>query len=372
MITLDPGRFNEQFEKFKSRVPIHNNGQAFTNFREGVVAAWEGYKIDLRDRALGILVPDTWTEAEIGSGAILQRTITAIEIQDGDLTNNLVFWQNRYGPDSRNHRVLLEAVSNNKMCKDLEQCLFDLYRGNSDEGAIFDYLSRLTGARYPLISYLYFLKDMDRFAPILPTTFDRAFRDIGIDLVTVRNCSWENYQRFITALGEVRKSLVAMDGLAGVRLIDAHSFCWILQRQLSSDPREKSIIAMRRSVEKGARDANEQIVERIVKNKELRMTQAELEDLLWSLLDTQNNRCALTGIRFDFAEVGADENLRPSVDRIDSNGHYEGGNLQIVCQFINFWKGDTDNDDFKRLLRFVWREGAELASHKPSLLDLRS
>jgi hypothetical protein len=48
-----------------------------------------------------------------------------------------------------------------------------------------------------------------------------------------------------------------------------------------------------------------------------------------------------------------DKNLLPSVDRKDSNGHYEVGNLQIVCQFINFWKGDSDNEEFKRLLMLV-------------------
>jgi hypothetical protein len=45
--------------------------------------------------------------------------------------------------------------------------------------------------------------------------------------------------------------------------------------------------------------------------------------------------------------------LLPSVDRIDSNGHYEAGNLQVVCQFVNFWKGSSDNEEFKRLLMLV-------------------
>ena len=88
-------------------------------------------------------------------------------------------------------------------------------------------------------------------------------------------------------------------------------------------------------------------------NKELRMTPAELEDLLRSLLDRQSNRCALTGIRFHFTGQKADTNLRPSVDRIDSNGHYEHENIQIVCRFVNFWKSDTNNEEFKRLLMLV-------------------
>ena len=310
MIKLDPNRFNEQFQRFKSLVSKHNKGHAFTNFHEGVVAALEGYKLPLRERALGILAPDTWTEAEIGSGVILQRTTNAIEIQDIGLTNNLLNWQNRWGPANRDHRVLLEADSNTELRSELERHLFGLYRGDSAEGATFDHLSGLTGAKYPLLAYLYFLKDMDRFMPIQPTTFDRAFRSLGIDLATVRNCSWENYQRFNAALSEVRTALAARGGLPKVRLIDAHSFCWKLERELRDegvkkdrkDPgrivggRERSIIEMRYSVENTVRNANGQLGERTVKNKELRMTPMELERLLGPLLDLQSNRCALTGV----------------------------------------------------------------------------
>lgn len=44
---------------------------------------------------------------------------------------------------------------------------------------------------------------------------------------------------------------------------------------------------------------------------------------------------------------------RPSLDRIDSDGHYEAGNLQVVCRFINFWKGASDDEEFRRLLELV-------------------
>jgi hypothetical protein len=185
-----------------------------------------------------------------------------------------------------------------------------------NEGVTFDRMGELTGAKYPLLAYLYFLQDMDRFMPVQPTTFDRAFRGLGIELVTLRNCSWENYQRFNAALGEVRTALASIDGLSNVRLIDAHSFCWLLER-LDDDGdrganagrkdagrivggREKSIIAMRFSVENTVKNCYGQIIQRTVKNKELRMTSAELEKLLAFLLDLQGNRCALTGIPFHF------------------------------------------------------------------------
>jgi hypothetical protein len=255
---------------------------------------WEGYKPRLRDYALRILDVNGWSENSIGSGAILQHTIDAIEIQDSrtNLTNNLVFWQNRFGHANRDHRVLLEAVTSPNLRRDLEQLLFGLYRNQADEGATFDHLSELTGAKYPLLAYLYFLKDMDRFMPIQPTTFDRAFRSLGIQLVTLRNCSWENYQRYITALSEVRKALTTISGLSEARLIDGHSFCWMLKKledEGNQDPkpggkdagrilggREKSIIAMRLSVENTVKNSNGQIVQRTVKNKEQRMTSAEI------------------------------------------------------------------------------------------------
>lgn len=355
MIELDRNRFREQFQRFKSLILTNDAGRAFTGFHEGLAADWEGYKPQLRDHALGILVPNAWTEAEIGSGAILQRTIRAIEIQDSPvLKNNLVVWQNRWGDAKREHGVLLDAVSNANLRRELERLLFGLYCANADEGTTFDHLRGLPGAKYPLLAYLFFLKDMDRFMPIRSKTFDQAFRDLGIDLITARNCSWENYQRFNTALGGVRRALAAMAGLTTVRLIDAHSFCWMLER-LDDSGRETSITEMCQSVETTIRNANGQIVERTVKNKELRMTLAALRGLLRSLLDLQDNRCALTGIPFHFAGSNVDDQLRPSVDRIDSAGHYEDGNLQIVCRFVNFWKGDGDNEEFKRLLMLVRR-----------------
>ena len=124
--------------------------------------------------------------------------------------------------------------------------------------------------------------------------------------------------------------------------------------------REKSVVAMRYSVENTVQNARGQIAERRMKNKELRMNAAALEKLIASLLDLQGDRCALTGIPFHFHGPDADRNLLPSVDRIDSDGHYEAGNIQIVCQFINFWKSDTGDDEFRRLLMLVrGEEGPE-------------
>ena len=177
----------------------------------------------------------------------------------------------------------------------------------------------------------------------------------------------------------LRPLIAQAAGLDTVRLVDAHSFCWILSTLLKREAegtlerasgsrdegrvlggREKSVVAMRYAVEDTVRNAMGQIAERRVKNKELRMNAAALEKLIASLLDLQGDRCALTGIPFNFHGPDGDSNLLPSVDRIDSDGHYEAGNLQIVCRFINFWKSDTGDEEFRRLLMLVrGEEGPE-------------
>ena len=370
---IDLRAFREAFAHFQELIAAYS-GHPFTGFQEGLAAVWESYKPRLRDHALGLLRASEWSKADIGSGVILNRLIEAIEIQDSrsNLVNNLVFWQNRFGHANRDHRVLLEALSNPKLRRAVEDLLFGVFRGDANEGATFDELSKLTGGKYPVLAYIYFLKDMDRFMPVQPTGFDRAFRALSTDFSTLRRCNWENYSTYNTTLAALRPHLEASVDVKNVRLVDAHSFCWIFATLLKLEAegsitkaaarkndgrilgsREKSVIAMRISVENTVSDANGQVVERVLKNKELRMTSLELEKYIASRLDLQDNRCALTGIPFQFLGPEADKNLLPSLDRIDSAGHYEAGNLQVVCRFVNFWNSAGDNAEFQRLLMLV-------------------
>jgi hypothetical protein len=374
---LMPKDFRNQFSRFQQLIIASDKGNPFTNFREGIAGAWEVYKPLLRSRALQILGSEKWERGWVGSGQILNHVIAAIEIQESRvITNNFVLWQNRFGHANRDHRIFLEAVLDVRLRRELEATLFALYRGDvSEEGATFETLRRLTDGKYPLLAYLFFLKDIERFAPIQPTTFDRVFRELQIDVVTLRNCSWENYQSYNIALLNVRTELAGMPGLSDVRLIDAHSFCWLLGRLEketngagvagSKDAgrflsgRQKAIVAMRISILHTVKYANGQLVERTLKNKDTDLNPLQLDELLGSLMEIQKNRCALTGIQFDFPDPNADKALLPSPDRIDSDGHYVSGNLQVVCRFINMWKGTTENEEFKRLLMLVRNVGEE-------------
>lgn len=75
--------------------------------------------------------------------------------------------------------------------------------------------------------------------------------------------------------------------------------------------------------------------------KEKQLRAADLLAALDSLALKQDYRCAQTGVVFD----EADPDLRASLDRIDSDGHYEDGsitsvsNLQLVTHWYNMAKG---------------------------------
>jgi len=67
-------------------------------------------------------------------------------------------------------------------------------------------------------------------------------------------------------------------------------------------------------------------------------------EFLDELIKKQKGLCSLTRIPLQFEGAHTNRHYLSSLDRIDSDGHYEAENLQIVCQFINLWKKDYDND----------------------------
>lgn len=97
--------------------------------------------------------------------------------------------------------------------------------------------------------------------------------------------------------------------------------------------------------------ANGQQVEKTIKNKDCMFTSPPaLEAYIRELIELQEGQCALTGLKLNFDDPDEDPEMLASLDRIDSAAHYEQGNLQVVCRFINRWKGADDNAGFKRLI----------------------
>lgn len=100
--------------------------------------------------------------------------------------------------------------------------------------------------------------------------------------------------------------------------------------------------------------ANGQPVLRTVKVKENRFRNlVEFEAYISELLDEQEGLCAITGIPLQYDGLASDPELKCSLDRIDSTGHYEPNNLQVVCCFVNRWKNDDIDANFRRLVTLV-------------------
>ena len=100
--------------------------------------------------------------------------------------------------------------------------------------------------------------------------------------------------------------------------------------------------------------SNGQQVLRTITNKEFRFFSAgALQEYIEALLIAQDNACAITSLPLQFDGEHTDLEMLCSLDRIDSNGHYEEGNLQVVCRFVNRWKSDTDDTEFRRLVRLL-------------------
>lgn len=375
-MAIDAKIFQDQFAVFKERI-LRKSKQPFTSFREGLAEEWEGYKLSLREEALSRLRPSSWPQTSVGSGQILKSLISAIEIpkEEGAPPNNLVWWPNEYGHRNRSHFALLDALDDPAERRRIEQWAFEFYRGEPDFGLAFEELRAFAGSRYDLLAYLFFLRNPDRFMPIGSRTFDRAFEALGIGVRTAWRCSWENYQEYIAALQDIRAALTDFVGLSEVRLVDAHSFCWLLVRPelerpdilLVDSAKGKASnakiyggedIAIRRMIDSIAntvKHATGQKVEVTRKLKELGLTYEELDAHLRKLMAKQKGLCALTGIKLDLRKEGFDRKLWPSPDRIDSNGHYNAHNLQVVCAFVNGWKGATPDEEFRRLLELVRR-----------------
>jgi hypothetical protein len=240
---LTPLSFHRQFSRFDKQIRS-KSGRAFTSFKEGLPARWEGYKENLRNEAHYRLDVRSWKRREIGKGRILERVIEAIEINvpRRNIRNNLVDWPNRYGHKHLSHRALLDAKSHRTMRHELEKWFFSFFKTSKSEEQAFEEFRGLAGNRYDLVAYLFFLKDWDRFMPIAPATFDKAFRLFGSDLVTSGRCSWANYCRYNANLLEVQRALRHFGGIRDARLIDAHSFCWILIRLKLPSATQKALI----------------------------------------------------------------------------------------------------------------------------------
>ena len=226
---IDPYLFQRQLEAFKAFVE-GESGVAFVSFSSNpYTEKQEGYKYKIYGAAREALAFQSWKQSDIGRGVIADAVIESIEIPN----NNLVPWQGRFGKKSRPHQPLFEAKNNHEQLRKVEKCLFKIYREEHDERS-FAELVDIFGKSYPLLAYLFFLKNRSKYLPIAPTFFDRAFEHLGADFKTSRRCTWDNYSIYIGLIGEL-KTMLGESLAVEVTLLDAHSFAWMLAAQMERE-----------------------------------------------------------------------------------------------------------------------------------------
>ncbi|HMG73244.1 MAG TPA: HNH endonuclease [Pyrinomonadaceae bacterium] len=222
---IDEYLFERQFARFRNHV-IDKSGRDFVSFTSNhYTDKEEGYKYGVHHEGRQALGLDEWRQTDIGKGKILRSVIAAIELKE----SNLLKWQGRWGEKSKPHHKLIEALTVPLTRKHYEELLFRLYNGD-DDPLVFDSLVVLSGRRYPVLSYLFFLKDRSRYMPIAPTFFDKAFEMLGANFVASHKCSWENYSTYNSLLLQTKYLL--SEKLNEVSLLDAHSFAWMLATKL--------------------------------------------------------------------------------------------------------------------------------------------
>ena len=118
--------------------------------------------------------------------------------------------------------------------------------------------------------------------------------------------------------------------------------------------RQRAAVRMAAMAKSTTAAARGQQVLTTVKNKDLRFgDQRAFERFLMALIEAQEGRCAITDLPLQFDGEFTDQELLCSLDRIDSDRDYEDGNLQVVCRFVNRWKGADKDSEFRRLLDLI-------------------
>lgn len=230
VVHITPSTFAQAFQRFLRQVEYAEESPGpFHDFQSGLAHEMERYKEWLYFEARHRLNVQSWTKDWVGTGKILRCVIAGIEINEGrGRRNNIVEWQGKKGPESRSTLKLLAARDDRRQWLKAEHALWDMYADLADPEACFGRLVDLFGARYDLISYLFFMRDWNVFMPMKSSFFPEVFELLGVPHSMVKQCHWENYAGAMERLREVQRHLAAYNIPNGVRLVDAHTFCWML------------------------------------------------------------------------------------------------------------------------------------------------
>lgn len=190
------------------------NFESGIDFHAGFIQMEEGYKNAAAWKQKQYLHLLSWDDKAIESGIVAKEIIALI--YDDEL-DNLIDWR-----DKDNFKTLLEDESKRILLGD---CLRRIFCGNSDVKS-FQHAQNCIGSKFPVISYLFFIKNSEKYLPVRPDAFLARFKSVGIN-GWERGCSWDNYTSFILAIKDVQSFLMDYYHDESISLLDAHSFVWM-------------------------------------------------------------------------------------------------------------------------------------------------
>lgn len=264
-------------------------------FKNHSLVKHENYKYDIKDEAKNQLLTNTWKEADLGTGRILARVKSAININ----INNLIDWRKKDDFKKLNAN------------KENEKLLFDFFKTKiTDENAFNKFYE--IGFSYQLIAYLFFIKNHQKYMPISQEQFDKIFYSLEIDFKTSHNRSWENYLEFNDIIKQFKKQLAKK--FQNVELLDAHSFLWIYGFQFEN-LEEKSNNNQKTKVRE--QKVNESPVEKL----ELETYQPKKIVALDSLIETENEIDYIENHRklMEIGEIAEKIVLQDEIDFLKDN-----------------------------------------------------
>lgn len=294
---------------FKNTISLMNSKiglPASVYFDKGIVEEQEGYKKELALKAQRILDISTWNKSQIGSGNISTAVKSVMRIQYGNKPHNLVDYRDK---DNFDEIVDADRIGS-------ETLFYEIYCGK-DEGAAFQHAVDFFGEKYPIISFLFFIKDYSKFVPLRPNIFMDKFSAIGIDTDCLKKCSWESYKECISILEEVQ--LFLMDELNdnSITLLDAHSFVWM------------SWIL----------DIDDEKIKTLINNTKIRLAFSDSEDkyvkvayLLDYLYETQGFRGSIRNIE---SEIVVDKLRKDFVERFSPKQIEKWLGYEIITKFYD-------------------------------------
>lgn len=219
MNQIDLSVFEKQSNRFTAFIHAKNNDNEPLDFIDTrkLLGKEEGYKAEIPEKARAVLNASEWTESWIGSGRIAERIIKVM-----DMGANLVNFNSKI--NFNNHFDKSKKEYN----PDSERAIYKIYKEDDDKSS-FEYAVNVFGAKYPTLAYLFFIKDDTKYLPTSPQGFDRAFKELNINFTLTFNCGWDNFCEYVDTIRAIRDLMSQyLDVSHEIRLLDAHSFVWML------------------------------------------------------------------------------------------------------------------------------------------------